>query len=175
MSANKITLVSSHSVPAPGVHHQPVSVPTAESAKKMARKDKEFLFELDSQVKGTVLVLFSHLNGIDVVSKYVFTDQWRFPNPTRIKDAIDKNRLNWQQSWRGGLSEGDSSSLFSHDAEKRKRKGRRAFCGRKLPEASFRLGFFFLLLLLSISLSWSNSCAQGDGRYHTFLNDTKAI
>lgn len=53
MSSNKIVLVSSNSAPVSTSGQQQIVVP-AESAKKMARKDKEFLWELDSQVKGTV-------------------------------------------------------------------------------------------------------------------------
>lgn len=55
MSANKIALISSNTVPVLSVQQQ--SAGQAESAKKMARKDKEFLWELDSQVKG-IFILF---------------------------------------------------------------------------------------------------------------------
>ena len=48
MSANKIVL----NISAPVSSVQQQTVVPAESAKKMARKDKEFLWELDSQVKG---------------------------------------------------------------------------------------------------------------------------
>jgi hypothetical protein len=48
MSANKIVL----NISAPVASVQQQTVVPAESAKKMARKDKEFLWELDSQVKG---------------------------------------------------------------------------------------------------------------------------
>ena len=49
MSANKIVL--NISAPVSSVQQQITAIP-AESAKKMARKDKEFLWELDSHVKG---------------------------------------------------------------------------------------------------------------------------
>lgn len=50
MSANKIVL----NISAPVSSVQQQTIVPVESAKKMARKDKEFLWELDSQVKGIV-------------------------------------------------------------------------------------------------------------------------
>lgn len=53
MSSNKVIISGAlpHSTPA---LQQPTLMSSAaeQSAKKMARKDKEFLWELDSQVKG---------------------------------------------------------------------------------------------------------------------------
>ncbi len=75
MSANKIVLVSSNSVPVSAVQQQPAA--STESAKKMARKDKEFLWELDSQVKGIVHFLFSpkmsHMLAGLVLYRFVFS------------------------------------------------------------------------------------------------------
>ena len=63
MSANKVMQIGLQ--PTPATVAQPSStVPTSasqsavESAKKMARKDKEFLWELDSQVKGQFFFFF---------------------------------------------------------------------------------------------------------------------
>ena len=57
MSSNKVIISGAvpHSTP---VVQQPTLMSSAaeQSAKKMARKDKEFLWELDSQVKGNYLI-----------------------------------------------------------------------------------------------------------------------
>ncbi len=66
MSSNKVIISGAvpHSTP---VVQQPTLMSSAaeQSAKKMARKDKEFLWELDSQVKGILIFIFNQARDFD--------------------------------------------------------------------------------------------------------------
>lgn len=58
MSSNKVIISGAVPHSTPALLQQPTLMSSAaeQSAKKMARKDKEFLWELDSQVKGNYLI-----------------------------------------------------------------------------------------------------------------------